>query len=205
MRCSELVTTNAPEGFEVTTSGDGHLVINRRRVGPRWFMWAFYVVGGGWLLGWIFAGVFLSYHALAARNLPLWLAALWWVCGIVVGRYVFGEAWRRLRSVTSYTFSENDLLIENILLIRRTRRKVDRGTVQAVRQVYDGGAVDDLVTHSWALLVESPGKLTLMAHEEFETSAWLGRLVSQWAGVSYESSERRNHDAGPCQKAGDGG
>ena len=190
-----IVTTNAPDGFQVMTSGDGHLVINRRRIGPPWFMWTFYVVGGGWLLGWISAGAFLTYQALAARKVPSWLAALWWVGGIVAGRYVFGEAWRRLCSVTSYTFFENELLIENIFLTRRTRRKVDRGAVQAVRQVYDGGAVDDLVTHSWALLIEGSGKLTLMAHEEFETSAWLGSIVAQWAGVSYESSERRNHDA----------
>ena len=185
-----LVTTNAPEEFQVTTSGDGRLIINRRRVGPRWFMWTFYVVGGGWLLGWILAGGLFSYQALAARKVPLWLAALWWVCGIVAGRYVFGEAWRRLHSVTSYTFSEDELLIENIFLTRRTRRKVDRGTVRAVRQVYDGGNVDGSVWHSWGLLVEIPGKLTLLANEEFETSAWLGPLVAQWAGVSYESSER---------------
>ena len=184
-----IATTNAPEGFRVTTSGDGHLVINRRRVGPQWFMWMFYVVGGCWLLGWIFAGVFLTYQALAARKVPLWLAVLWWILGIVVGRYVFGEAWWRLHSVTSYTFYEDELLIENIFLTRRTRRKVDRGTVRTVRQVYDGGKVDDLVTHSWALLVEAPGKLTLLAHEEFEISAWLGALVAQWAGVAYVACE----------------
>ena len=48
---------------------------------------------------------------------------------------------------------------------------------------------------SFRMLVEGSGKLTLMAHEEFETTAWLGSIVAQWARVSYESSERRNHDA----------
>ena len=189
-----IATTNAPEGFQVTTSGDGHLVINRRRVGPRWFMWTFYVVGGGWLLGWIFAGAFLTYQALAARKVPLWLAALWWVGGIVVGRYVIGEAWWRFSSVTVYTFQEEILLVENIFFTRRTSRKAHKRDIRIVRQVYDGGQVDDLVTPSWGLLLECQGKLQLLSHEKFETSAWLGPLVAQWAEVSYESSERHGHD-----------
>ena len=190
-----IATTNAPEGFRVTTSGDGHLVIKRRRVGPRWFMWTFYGMGGCFLLGSMFFAVFLTYQALAARKVPLWVAVLWWVGCILAGRYVFGEAFWRLHSVTSYTFYEDELLIENIFLTRRTRRKVDRGTVRAVRQVYDGGNVDGSVTHSWGLLVETPGQLPLLADEEFETSAWLGPIVAQWAGVGYESSERHNHNA----------
>jgi hypothetical protein len=187
-----IVRTNAPEGFQVTTSRDGHLVISRRRVGPPWFMWTFYVLFGLWLLGWLFAGDFLTYQALAVRKVPLWLAVLWWVCGIVCFRYVFGVAFWRLSSVTAYMFHEDKLLVENTFLSRRTSRKVDKRDVRSVRQVYDGGRVDDLVTHSWGLLLECPGKLQLLSHEEFETSAWLGSLVAQWAGVSYESSERHN-------------
>lgn len=189
-----IATTNVPEGFHVMTSRDGHVVINRRRVGPPWFMWTFYFLFGGWLLGWLFAGAFLTYQALAVRKVPLWLAVLWWVCGIVIFRYVFGNAWWRLSSVTSYTFHEDKLLVENIFLTRRTSRKVDKRDVRIVRQVYDGGQVDDLVTPSWGLLLECPGNLMLLSHEEFGTSAWLGSLVAQWAGVRYESSERHNDD-----------
>lgn len=175
------------------------MVILRRRVGPRWFMWTFYAVGGASLLGWVFAGVLLTDKAFVAREVPPWIAVLWWVGGVLVGRYVFGEAWRRLHSVTSYTFSEDELLIENFVLTQthRAPRTLDRGAVRSVRQVYDGGNVAGSVTHSWALLVEAPGKLTLLAHDDFETSAWLGPLVAQWAGVSYESSQSRNHDAAP--------
>ncbi|MBI3870598.1 MAG: hypothetical protein HY299_18880 [Verrucomicrobia bacterium] len=187
-------TTIAPEGFQVTTSRDGDVVINRRRVGPPWFMWTFYLLFGGWLLGWLFAGPFLTYQALAVRKAPLWLAVLWWVCGIVIFRYGFGTAWWRLWSVTAYTFHGDKLLVENIFLTRRTRRKVDKRDVRIVRQVYDGGKVDDLVKHSWGLLLEGAGEFKLLAHEEFETSAWLGPLVAQWAGVNYESSHRHNDD-----------
>ena len=190
-----IATTNAPEGFQVTTSCDGHVVISRRRVGPPWFMRFFYFLFGGWLLGWLFAAVFLTYQALVTRKFPLWLAVLWWVGGIVVSRYVFGIAWWRLSSMTSYTFHEDKLLVESIFLTRRTRRQVDKRDVRNVRQVYDGGKVDDLVTHSWGLLLECPGKLKLLAHEERETSAWLGSFVAQWAGVSYESSKRHNDNA----------
>ena len=183
-------TTNAPEGFQVTTSRDGHVVINRRRVGPRWFMWFFYSLFGGWLLGWLFGAVFLTYQALVTPKIPRWFAVLWWIGGIVCFRYVFGTVWWRLSSVTSYTFHEDKLLVQNIFLTRHTSRKVDKRDVRIVRQVYDGGKVDDLVTHSWGLLLECPGKLKLLSHEEFETSAWLGSLVAQWAGVSYEPSEK---------------
>ena len=166
----------------------GHLVINRRRVGKPWFMWSFYSVLGAWLIGWIFAAVFLTYQALATRKVPLWLALLWVVCGIVIFRYVFGYAFWRLRSVTSYKFSEDHLLIENVFLTRTARRKVDRRDVSAVRQVYDGGQTEDLVTPSWGLFVECPAKLKLLTHEEFEASAWLGPIVARWAGVAYEPS-----------------
>src|SRR5882762_2263906 len=190
-----IVATNAPEGFQVATSRDGHVVINRRRVGPPWFMWTSYFLFGGWLLSWLFACVFLTYQALAVRKVPLWVAVLFWVCGIVCFRYVFGTAGWRLSSVTAYTFHEDKLLVENIFLTRRTSRKVDKRDVRIVRQVYDGGKVDDLVTHSWGLLLECPGKFKLLAHEEFETSAWLGPLVAQWAGVRYESSGRHIDNA----------
>ena len=185
-----IAPTNAPEGFQVTTSRDGHVVINRRRVGPPWFMWTFYVFSGVWLLGWLFTAVFLTYQALAVRKVPLWFAVLWWVGGIVVSRYVFGTAWSRLSSLTSYAFLEDKLLVENIFLTRRTRRNVDKRDVRIVRQVYDGGKVDDLVTHSWGLLLECPAKFKILSHEEFDTSAWLGPLVAQWAGVSFESAQR---------------
>ena len=178
-----IATINAPEGFQVTTSRDGHLVINRRRVGPPWLMWTFYFVSGGFLLGSLFAGAFLTYQALVTRKVPLWLAVFWCVCGIVVFPFVFGPLFRRLHSVTSYTFDEDQLVIENIFLTRRTSRKVDKRDVRIVRQVCENG---------WGLLLECPGKLKLLSHEEFETSAWLGPLVAQWAGVSYESSERHN-------------
>ena len=178
----------------MTTSRDGQVVINRRRAGKPWFMWTFYLLFGGWLLGWVFAAVFLTYQALVTRKMPLWPAVLWWVCGIVIFRYVFGVAWWRLSSVTAYTFHEDKLLVENIFLTRRTRRAVDKRDIRIVRQVYDGGKVDDLVTHSWGLLLECPGKLMLLSHEEFETSDWLGPIVAQWAGVSYESSGRHDHD-----------
>ena len=158
-------------------------------------MWTFYLLLGSWLLGWLFAGAFLTYQALAVRKVPLWLAVLWWVCGIVIFRYVFGTAWSRLSSVTAYTFHEDVLQVENIFLTRRTSRKVDKRDVRIVRQIYDGGKVDDLVTHSWGLLLECPGKLKLLEHEEWETSAWLGPFVAQWAGVSYESSEIHNDNA----------
>ena len=69
------------------------------------------------------------------------------------------------------SFFESELLIENTFLARHTRRKVGRGTVRAVLQVYDEGNVDGTVTHSWGLLIEAPGKLTLLADEEFEASA----------------------------------
>ena len=190
-----IVTTNAPEGFQVTTSRDGHISINRRRVGPPWFRWTFFVLFGCWLLGWLLTGVFLTYQAAAGRKVPLWLAVIWWIGGIVILRYVFGTAWWRLSSVTRYTFHEEQFLVENIFLTRRTSRKVQKRDVRIVRQVYDGGQVDDLVTPSWGLLLECPGKFQLLSHEEFGTSAWLGPLVAQWAGVSYESSERLNHHA----------
>lgn len=199
-----VATANAPEGFQVTTSRDGKVVINRRRAGPPWFMWIFYLLFGGWLVGWFFAGAFLTYQALAVRKVPLWLAVLWWVCGIVIFRYVFGTAWWRLSSVTAFTFHEDRLLVENIFLTRRTRREVSKQDVRSVRQVYDGGRVDDLVTPSWGLLLECPGKFNLLSHEEFETSAWLGSLVAQWGGVRYESSERHNDgmtgDSSPTDK-----
>ena len=187
-----LVTATAPAGFRVTTPLDNLLVIERRRIGPRWFMRTFYALFTVWLLGWILTGIFLSYQATAASKVPLWLAALWWISGIIGFRYVFGYALWRLRSVTSYTFSEDELLVENTFLTRRTRRKVARREVRAVRQVYDGGQVDGLVTHSWGLVVEAPDKLALFAHEGFETSAWLGPIVARWAQVTYESSRTHN-------------
>ena len=118
-----IARTNAPEGFQVTISCDGDLVINRRRVGRRWLMWTFYFLFGGWLIGWLFAGAFLTYQALAVRKVPLWFAVFWWVCGIVVFRYVFGTAWWHLSSVTVYTFHEDKLLVENIFLTRRTAER----------------------------------------------------------------------------------
>ncbi len=178
-----IATTNAPEGFQVTTSRDGHLDINRRRVGSPWFMWTFYFLSGGWLFGWLSACVFLTYQALAVRTVPLWVAILFWVCGIAGFRYVFGPLFWRLHSVTSYTFYEDQLVIENIFLTRRTGRKVDKRDVRIVRQVCQNG---------WGLLLECPGKLKLLSHEEFETSAWLGPLVAQWAGVRFEPSGRLN-------------
>ena len=137
------------------------------------------------MFGWLFGCVFLTYQALAVRKAPLWIAILLWVCGIVGFRYVFGPLFWRLHSVTSYAFYEDQLVIENIFLTRRTWRKVNKRDVRIVRQVCDNG---------WGLLLECPGKLELLSHEEFETSAWLGPLVAQWAGVSYESRERHSDD-----------
>ena len=185
-----IATTKASEGFQVATSRDGDVVIHRRRVGKPWFMRTFYVRFAVWLLGWLFAGAFLTYQALAIRAVPFWIPALWWVCGIFVFRYVFGTAWWRLSSVTAYTFHNDVLRIENIFLTRRTSREVSKRDVRSVRQVYDGGRVDDLVTPSWGLLLECPAKFKILSHEEFDTSAWLGPLVAQWAGVSYESAQR---------------
>ncbi len=189
-----ITTTNAPEGFQMKTSRDGQVVINRRRAGKPWFMWTFYLLFGGWLLGWFLVGAFLTYQGVVGQQVPLWLAIAWWAAGLVIFRYVFGVAWWRLSSVTAYTFHDDKLLVENFFLTRRTSRKVDRRDVRGVRQVYDGGKTDELVTHSWGLLLECPGKLMLLSHEEFETSAWLGSIVARWAGVSYESSRRHNHD-----------
>ncbi len=178
-----IATTNPPDGFQVKTAREGQLVINHRRVGPPWFMWTFYFVSGGWLLGWLLACVFLTYQALAARKVPLWVAVLFWVCGIVGFRYVFILLFWRLHSVTSFIFYEDQLVIENIFLTRRTSRKVDKRDVRIVRQVCENG---------WGLLLEGPANLKLLSHEEFQTSAWLGSLVAQWAGVSYEPSARLN-------------
>ena len=120
-----IATTDAPKGFQVISHG-GNLVINRRRVGPPWFMWMFYVFSGVFLLGWLSAGAFLTYQAFAVRTVPLWLAVFWGAWGIFIFRYGFGTAWARLSSLTAYTFHEDLLVVENIFLTRRTRREVSR-------------------------------------------------------------------------------
>ena len=118
---SEL-TSRAPENFTVARR-DGEFVISRQRFGPPWFMRAHPWFFGLWLFGWAGTGVFLTYQAFSMRSVPWWLVCAWWVCGAIVSCFVFGRALWRICSTTSYTFSENDLVIENVFLARRSQQR----------------------------------------------------------------------------------
>ena len=127
----------------------------------------------------------MYYQTSFVPEVPLWLALVWSFIGLLVLRYVFWEAFSRLQSATSYIFGDADLVVDTSFFTRRLRQKVDRNSIRAVRQEYDGGRVDGLDIDSWALLVEGEIKIKILSHEEFEKSAWLGPVIADWAAVPY--------------------
>jgi hypothetical protein len=170
-------------------SRDGHMAVAYRTTGMGCLAVFLFV----WLCGWTIGCVFFTYKALFGESgidyggllfmVPFWCAEF----------LVFGYMLWHFRSITMFTFYPDRLVIERTLLHYRRQRSIPKEEIEIVRQIKDGGEGDDSFP-SWGLAIEGRSNIKLLSRQEIEKSAWLGPIVARWAGVEYESSNKKKYE-----------
>ena len=97
------------------------------------------------------------------------------------------------RSLLSFAFGEDELLVERTFLWYRRRRAFGRREVSAVKQIKDGGEGEDSFP-SWGLVVVAKLEVKVLSRQPIEKSDWLGPIIAQWAGVPFERAQQRKYE-----------
>jgi hypothetical protein len=186
--------SDAPRGFKIIETDDRSLEIHYRTQG----MGCMAIFFAFWLTGWTAGCVFMTANVfyspsgsdliLALFTVPFWVAEIFTIAFVA---WLFG-------SVTQFKFGSDELRVERSLWWYRRSRIITRNEITAVRQVKDGGEDEDSFP-SWALTVVGPSEVQVLWRQPIEKSNWLGPIIAQWAGVSFEP-HKESKDQKPDSK-----
>jgi len=174
-----VVTDPAPAGFAVAVD-DRRCVVRYRTTGMRTLGCFAAVWLGVWAIGVGLSSYRVVVDGRGDAGFLLWLGFAWGVEVVSIALVLW-----YFRAVTEFRFEPARLVVEQSLWRLRRLRVIPAADVRAVEQVKDGVEGDDSFP-SWGLvLVLAAGRVTLLAWQPADKSAWLGPVVARWAGVSY--------------------
>jgi len=108
--------------------------------------------------------------------------------------------WRRYGQTMVY-LTRRELIVKKVLFSWEREVECERNRIQIVRQIKDGGQVQDSRTvggrirtskdtfPTWGLVVEADTNVMVLSRQNIEKSAWLGPIIAEWAGKPYIESQ----------------
>ena len=179
-----LNLTSLPKGFRVLHSPDGATTISYRTSG----MIGLTIFLLFWLSAWTFFCCILAYKSIFTlsdfNTTTILMSFIFNVSFWSFEFFVLGYTLWYLRSVTTFNFYQDRLVIHRSLFNIHRQKVIFKKDVIFVNQVIDGGKGEDSFP-SWGLIVLSGTVIKLLSRQKFEKCAWLGPLVAEWAEVDF--------------------
>ena len=178
-----------PRGFQVGTSGGGHLEIRYRTTGMGFVSMSLAVWVGVWTAGCLMCTGLALFGGDRAHWIVLLYMLPFWLFDLAI--IAFAE-WH-FRAVTRFEFGPEELAIERSLWWIRRRRVFLRTELKAVRQSKDEAEREDTFP-SWGLALIAGTEVRVLSRQPFESSDWLGPIIAKWAGLTFEPAKERKRE-----------
>lgn len=177
---NEDIRLHIPQGFELNYINKEVFTVKYERTG----MIAMNFFFGVWLWGWTSGGIVCLFIGYMDRDLTLFYFALLMLLVDIIMSLIF------LYSVyckKSFKFDEECLVIKTKVLYYKTTKLFTRKNITQVKQIKDGGEGKDSFP-SWGLnMMYRNKKVRIILRQPHEKSLWLGKIISTWANVPFET------------------
>jgi hypothetical protein len=138
-----------------------------------------------WLVGLTIACIVAGVIALVNQDVVALMVFLFFMVGWIGDFVMLAYMHWTLRSVTTITFGQVDLLVDRRSLVFRRRHSIPRNTVTAVRQTRQSSQPDG-PSPIWNLVVDAGKAIRVAANNSVETRESLGSMIAKWAAVPFE-------------------
>ena len=169
------VSDEPPPGFQVGTSGEGHLEIRYRTTGMGFVSMSLAVWVGVWTAGCLMCTGLALFDGDRAHWIVLLYMLPFWLIDLAI--IAFAE-WH-FRAVTRFEFGPEELVIERSLWWIRRRRVFLRTELKAVRQSNDEAEREDTFP-SWGLALIAGTEVHVLSRQPIDKSDWLGPIIAKW-------------------------